>query len=139
MDNKYISMVLKSIVLLLILLIPGALIGYIMLLPVLRNLMVIRVYRKRALAKAIEWSDKTKKNPICFMMKCPYCNKEQWVHIKELYTDFRGVKNNHRCSNKKCGLGNAPKRLHSSPKYIEGLYKGFKPKTPGWRSIYYDK
>lgn len=70
------------------------------------------------------------------MVKCPYCWEEQWVHKNELYINHNGVKNHYRCY--KCGVGAAPKRVFDSPNIIEVPFKGLKPRSPGWRSIYYN-
>jgi hypothetical protein len=123
---------LKSIVLLLILLIPGALIVFAALLLALRNLMVIRVNHKRTVAKAIEWTDSSKKTPIGFILKCPHCRRKQWANKKELYVGFDGTKNNYRC--KRCGVGLAKRHHNEYPTPSHG----FSPKCPGWRSIHDD-
>lgn len=95
--------------------------------------MVIRVNRKRAIAKAVEWSDQDRNNPIGFYLKCPHCRKEQWAGKKEFYLGIDGAKNNYRC--KKCGKGLAKRRLSHHKGYPEPSH-GFAPKCPGWRSIY---
>lgn len=98
--------------------------------------MVIRINHKKVIGKAIEWSDKARKQPICFIAKCPYCLEKQWIRKQELYTAHNNTKNNHRCYS--CGVGAAPKRLFKGPDYIEVPFKGLKPRNPGWRSVYYN-
>lgn len=92
--------------------------------------MVVLVYRRRTVAKAIEWSDQDRKHPVGFLLKCPHCRKEQWANKKEFYIGYDGTKNNYRC--KKCGRGLAPRRYHEYPTPSHG----FSPKCPGWRSIH---
>lgn len=98
--------------------------------------MVVRVNRRKIVAKAIEWADKKHKKPIGFMLKCPHCHEKQWAHIKQFYIGCDGTKNNYRC--KRCGIGLARKR-----KWGKGVYpspqNGFFPRSPGWRSIYYER
>jgi hypothetical protein len=98
--------------------------------------MVIRVNHKKTIAKAVEWADKKRKKPIGFMLKCPYCHKSQWVHKKQLYIGYNGTKNNHRC--KHCRIGLARIRKFGDPTYL-APQDGFFPRSPGWRSIYYDR
>lgn len=92
--------------------------------------MVIQVNHKKVKAKAIEWSDTTRMNPICFILKCPYCQVSQWVNKKNLYIGADNSKNNHQCRH--CNQGTKRKLMWTDRPKPEDV---FKPKTPGWRSL----
>lgn len=93
--------------------------------------MAILVNHKIAIGKPIQWSDRTRKKPVCYMLKCPWCREEQWVSVSRLYVGSDGSKNNHQC--KHCGAGTEPRggwdKRKAEPEDV------FKPKCPGWRSI----
>ena len=127
-------MVVKAIVFLLILLIPGAWIFCVLLFPLLGACVIIRIREKRTLARTVEWSDAKRRTPICFILKCPHCHEEQWVRKEELYRSTNGTQNNHRCS--KCGLGAQKKMLWADKEKEKQENIGkFKPRNPGWKSI----
>ena len=98
--------------------------------------MVIRVNHKKVIAKAIEWADRERKNPIAFLFKCPYCRRDQWAHKKQLYIAYNGTKNHRRC--KYCNIGLAKRGESREATRSKAPYKGFTPKSPGWSSIHYD-
>lgn len=94
---------------------------------------IIKIGEKFASAKAIEWKTQLKLIPYGFQVTCPHCRKEQWFRKEQLYIGWDNSKNNYRC--KHCKVGKSPKRLWSDKGY-QTNHPQFKPKTPGWRSIF---
>ena len=122
-------MALRLVVATLILLIPGALLLLTLLLLVSQNQM-IRIKSRRAQSEPIEWADRLKLNPIAWIVTCPWCQCDQWVSLKHLYVGKDRSKRNYQC--KHCSAGTEPRGGWDKTKAEEV----FKPKCPGWRSIY---
>lgn len=91
--------------------------------------MIIKINHHKVIGKAIEWSDRTRSNPIAFIIKCPFCKEKQSVFKKAFYIGVDNSKNN--CCCRFCGEGLEKKRMwgDSNPKSL------FKPRLPGWKSF----
>jgi hypothetical protein len=126
-------MAFRLVALLSILLIPGALIFCALLFPLSAAWMIIRVGNKRTVARTIEWADAKRKNPVCFILKCPHCREEQWVRKDALYRSTNGTLNNHKCIS--CGKGAERRKLWADrQKEQKAKMDLFQPRNPGWKS-----
>lgn len=95
--------------------------------------MIIKIKHKKVIARAIEWKDKDRTYPICFILECPYCHEKQWVRKDKLYRNASSaLRNNYRCKFCKAGA-DQPSWIRS--REFEKGYNRFNPKNPGWRSI----
>lgn len=128
----------KLLIALIILLIPGAFL--LALIPIIQKFMenkvkLIRIGEKRTISRVVEWSDKTRTQPICFILKCPYCRKKQWARVEELYKGVNGYHNNYRC--KHCNKAAEKFKLWSDRQNVPVVpaKPKFNPKTPGWKSV----
>lgn len=100
--------------------------------------MIIKIGRKITVARAVEWTGPGRTKPICFILKCPYCQESQWIHIDELYRSTDGSINNYQCDC--CGKGAdrvklwSPLWSHNQKSEVSKTLM-FRPKNAGWRSI----
>lgn len=93
---------------------------------------LINIGFKKARAWPTEWSDIDRKQPIAFLVWCPYCIKMNWFKIDQLYHAFDRSPKNFKCKHCKAGKRRFP-TVNETPEVSKNHL--FQPRTPGWRSI----
>lgn len=87
----------------------------------------------QAKIKPIQWADRERTKAIGFLVRCPYCMRQQWAKTDYLFVAYDGTTNNLRCKFCHiCKVRPGSKLRREVAPTIESL---FRPSAPGWRSL----